>query len=121
MQLMTFFTPGTVTDPIYRNTRDGLEDHHVRGREYLERIWQDAARYVDPDSAEKATRDFASVFWELQLAYAVKSAAKSLCHGIVWSTGTTRGLICLRKIQVCGLRQWLLGAGPARTPFSIQK
>ena len=58
--------------------RDGLEDHHIRGREYLNHIWQEAGLYLDPDSAEKATRDLVSVFWELQLAYAVKSAGKSL-------------------------------------------
>ena len=44
----------------------------------MERIWQEGAQYVDLDSAEKATRDFASVFWELQLAYAVKYFGKSL-------------------------------------------
>jgi hypothetical protein len=73
-----FFKPGPATDPIYRNTRDGIEDHHARGREYLERIWQESARYIDTDAAEKATRDLPSVFWELQLAHAVKSAGKNL-------------------------------------------
>lgn len=73
-----FFRSGPATDPIYTRTRDGLEDHHARGRAYLERIWQEAAQYVDPDSAEKATLEFLSVFWELQLAYALKSAGKSL-------------------------------------------
>jgi hypothetical protein len=73
-----FFKLGDAPDPVYRNTRDGLDEHHAKGREYLERIWQEGARYVDPDSAEKATRDLASVFWELQLSYAVKSAGRSL-------------------------------------------
>lgn len=73
-----FFSSATATDQIYRNARDGSEDHHVRGREYLERIWQAGAQYVDRDAADKATRDLASVFWELQLAYALTSAGKRL-------------------------------------------
>ena len=31
----SFFTVGAATDPIYCNTRDGCEDHHARGRDYL--------------------------------------------------------------------------------------
>jgi hypothetical protein len=73
-----FFNSGAATDPIYCRMRDGLEDHDARGREYLERIWQEGAQYVDPDSTQKATRDLVSVFWELQLAYAVKCAGKNL-------------------------------------------
>jgi len=76
--MTSFFKPGPATDPIYINARDGLENFHVRGREYLERIYRESAPYVDHDSAEKATRDLAAVFWELQLAYAVKSAGKNL-------------------------------------------
>ena len=76
--MTSFFKPGPATDPIYLNARDGLEEHHARGREYLERIYREFAPYVDPDSAEKATCDLAAVYWELQLAYAIKSAGKNL-------------------------------------------
>ncbi|MBI4164986.1 MAG: hypothetical protein HY508_04550 [Acidobacteria bacterium] len=73
-----FFKPGAATDPIYSNTRDGIDDDLARGREYLERIRQESSPYVDADAEEKATRDLAPVFWELQLAHAVKSAGKNL-------------------------------------------
>jgi hypothetical protein len=72
-----FFQPGVCND-LYCKMRDGPEDRFVKGRQYLERIWHEGAQYVDPDSAEKATRELASVFWELQLAYAVKCAGKRL-------------------------------------------
>jgi hypothetical protein len=37
---------------------------------------------------------------------------RASCPGIVWSTGTTRGRICSRKIPLCGLRQLSSGTGP---------
>jgi hypothetical protein len=74
----SFFTSGAAPDQIYRNTRDGREDHHARGRDYLERLWQAYAQYVDADAADKATRDLVSVFWELQLAHVLASAGKRL-------------------------------------------
>jgi hypothetical protein len=76
--MSSFFQPGGTADPIYRRTRDGPEDHHIKGREYLERIWVESCQYIDPDSRERATRDLPSVFWELQLAYALKCAGKGL-------------------------------------------
>jgi hypothetical protein len=75
---MPFFTPVTASDPIYENARDGVDAHHVRGRKYLERLWQEGAPYVDNDAAEKATRDLASVFWELQLVHALRTAGQNL-------------------------------------------
>jgi hypothetical protein len=79
MNTMTaFFQPGTAPDPIYCNTRDGATDHHTRGRDYIESLWQQGAPYVDVDAADKATRDFASVFWELQLVHLLKSAGRNL-------------------------------------------
>jgi hypothetical protein len=74
----SFFAPGTAPDPIYRNTRDGREDCHARGRAYLERLWHTCAEYIDQDAQSKATRDLISVFWELQLAHALTSAGKRL-------------------------------------------
>jgi hypothetical protein len=76
--MTSFFKSGDAPDQIYRNTRDGTEDHHRRGREYLERLWQEGAPYVDTDAAKKATRDLASVFWELQLVHALRSVGKNL-------------------------------------------
>jgi hypothetical protein len=55
-----------------------MEDDHIKVREYLERIWQECALYVDGDAAQKATGDLAPVFWELHLARALKSAGKVL-------------------------------------------
>lgn len=74
----SFFQPGAAPDAIYCRMRDGLQDQHIKGREYLERIWLECAQYVDPDSVERATRDLASVFWELHLAYALRRAGKDL-------------------------------------------
>jgi hypothetical protein len=76
--MAAFFQPGAAPDPIYRNTRDGAEAHHARGREYLERLWLQGAPYVDTDAAGRATRDLVSVFWELQLVQVVKSAGRNL-------------------------------------------
>lgn len=75
---MNFFKLGAATDPTYRATRDGVDEHLVKGREYIERLWHEVAPYLDSDAANKATRDLASVFWELQLAYTVKSDGKCL-------------------------------------------
>ena len=75
---MSFFKLGAATDPTYRATRDGIDEHLVKGREYIERLWHEVAPYLDSDAANKATRDLASVFWELQLAYTVKSDGKCL-------------------------------------------
>ena len=74
----SFFTTGAATDPFYCNTRDGREEPHARGREYLERLWQAYAQYLDADAADKARRDLVSVFWELQLAHTLASAGKQL-------------------------------------------
>lgn len=73
-----FFRTGSAADEIYCTLRDGVDEDHVRGRQYFERLWQEVAPYVDPDAADKATRCLASVFWELQLAYVLKMAGKSL-------------------------------------------
>jgi hypothetical protein len=76
--MSSFFQQGKAIDPIYRSTSTGVEEHHRQGREYLERAWLECAPYVDSDAAEKATRDLASVFWELHLAYALKFVGKLL-------------------------------------------
>ncbi len=73
-----FFQGGQVIDPIYRALRDGVEEPHAEGREYVERIWNECGIYVDEDAPEKATRDLAAVFWELHLANALKHSAKRL-------------------------------------------
>ncbi len=75
---MSFFKPGAATDPTYVKTRDSMDENLVRGREYIERLWQEVAPCLDSDAADKATRDLASVFWELQLAYTVNSDGKCL-------------------------------------------
>lgn len=76
--MAAFFQPGPAPDPIYRNIRDGAEDHHASGREYIERLWQQGARYVDTDAADKAKRDLVSVFWELQIVHVLKSVGRNL-------------------------------------------
>ena len=70
--------PGPASDPIYRQNRDLNDEYTVRGREYLERIWREVGAYIDDDAAEKATLDFLSVFWELQLAHNLKGVGKQL-------------------------------------------
>ena len=72
------FRSGPATDTIYMKTRDGIEEDLARGREYIERMWQEVAPFVDCDAAARATRDLTSVFWVLQLAYTVKSNGKTL-------------------------------------------
>src|SRR5215475_8602722 len=74
----SFFSDGDFPDPIYCAARDGNGPLHLQGQQHLEHIWRECAAYVDPDAKEKATREFASVFWELQLAYALKSAGKTI-------------------------------------------
>lgn len=76
--MTSFFKSGDASDQIYLSTRDGTTDQCKRGRNYLEHLWQACAQYLDSDAAGKATRDFVSVFWELHLAYALKSVGKSL-------------------------------------------
>jgi hypothetical protein len=76
--MTSFFRAGYAADPIYLNARDGTEELHLDGREYLELIWQECASYVDPDVCEKATLELASVFWELHLAHALSFAGKKL-------------------------------------------
>jgi hypothetical protein len=73
-----FFRGGAVADPMYQNLRDGTEEPHEDGQEYLKQIWHECAAYVDADAQEKATRDFASVFWELHLAHSLRFAGKNL-------------------------------------------
>ena len=73
-----FFRPGPASDPIYCTSRDGVGEHFVKGRAYLEHIWQEVGEYVDDDAAEKAMSNLLPVFWELQVAYALKSAGKCL-------------------------------------------
>jgi len=41
-------------------------------------LWLECAHLADADAAEKARHDFESVYWELQVAYALKSVAKSV-------------------------------------------
>lgn len=65
-------------DRIYVNLRDSPHEDKVKGREYLELLWQEASPYVDSDARKKATSDLAAVFWELYLTYALKSAGKDL-------------------------------------------
>ena len=78
MQMQSFFKSGIATDPEYCITRDGCAEYQTNAREYLEHIWRECAPYVDSDAAEKATRDLSAVYWELQLAYALKSSGKNL-------------------------------------------
>jgi hypothetical protein len=76
--MTSFFRAGGAADPIYLKARDGSGDAHEEGREYLERLWEECAPYLDPDAREKATRDLASVFWELHLAQALNFAGKNI-------------------------------------------
>lgn len=73
-----FFQTGDARNKNYSLFRDGREDHHCRGRDYIERIWLECADFVDVDAAERARYDFESVYWELQVAYALKYAGKSV-------------------------------------------
>lgn len=74
----SFFQPGDGEDPLYRWFRDGTEEYQIRGRAYLEKLWADGAPYVDADAPDKATRDLASVFWELELGNAFRTAGLQL-------------------------------------------
>jgi hypothetical protein len=76
--MTSFFRAGVVLDPLYQKLRDGTEETHEDGRQYLERVWQECAQYVDFDTREKATCDMASAFWELHLAHSLKFVGKNL-------------------------------------------
>ena len=76
--MTSFFRAGNTTDPRYENLRDGRKEPDKDGRGYLERIWNECAPYVDSDSAVKAPRDLASVFWELHLAHCLAFVGKNL-------------------------------------------
>ncbi len=73
-----FFRPGNAPNQNYRLFRDGQEPLHCKGRDYVERLWLECADLIDPDGAEKARYDFESVYWELQVAHAMKCAGKSV-------------------------------------------
>ena len=66
------------TDENYLNIRDGAEERSELAREEIERMWGMVSLYLDADSSQKATRDFIPVYWEMLLAYAIKSSGKNL-------------------------------------------
>ncbi len=74
----SFFLPETSNDPLYERTRDGVEDYWIIGRDHIEKLWGRCEQFIDPDAKRKALSDFASVYWELQLAYALCDAGKAL-------------------------------------------
>ncbi len=71
----------TATDSSYiatRNPSGPNRDYLEKGRSFIERIWENCYQFVDPDAAERAANDLASVFWELYLAYALSRAGITL-------------------------------------------
>src|ERR1700722_14853033 len=117
-----FFRSDASVDKAYCIMRDGMEEHHVNGREHFEHVWSECCQYVDSDAAEKATRDLAPVFGELQLAYALKSAGKCLApRRASLGSKTTRDRTSSHTGRMCGLKRLLSVRGPARTPFRNPK
>lgn len=74
----SFFQSGDVKCPIYRQVRDSDSQHHVAGRSNLERLWRNAAPYVDKNALKAATEHMPTVFWELFLSDTLKRAGKKL-------------------------------------------
>lgn len=74
----SFFGPGSAQCPMYLRTRDSPDEPHVSGRAFLEQLWQDCGRFLDPDSRRRAMHGLPSVFWELYLAHALKSCVVRL-------------------------------------------
>ncbi len=73
-----FFQHREARDPIYTRTRDSNESHLVDARRFIEHIWQECGQFVDVNAAERASQALAPVFWELYLAYSLKSAGIEL-------------------------------------------
>jgi hypothetical protein len=72
-----FFQAMESAEPIYRRVRDHAVSHELKGRAFIEEIWQDSAPYLDPDLAERApSNGLVSAFWEMYLTHALKT------HGI---------------------------------------
>lgn len=75
---MSFFQTGAASCVYYVRTRDSHEDPHPRGREFLERWWNESSPFVDLDVLNRARQDLPSVFWELYLAHALRRQGISL-------------------------------------------
>jgi hypothetical protein len=74
-----FFQASIPTDPIYRRVRDCPVSYEAKGREFIEEIWRDSARYLDPDLAERApSNGLVSAFWEMYLTHALKTYGVAL-------------------------------------------
>ena len=60
------------TDETYNRLRNPpageSRKYLVRGREFLEKLWERTSEYVDSDLPDKATRQFHQCFWEMYLA-----------------------------------------------------
>ena len=74
----SFFRPGDFACAIYCRTRDKMDRHNTKGREFMEAIWQECGGFLDPDTPKRATLSMPAVFWELYLAHVLKSAGISL-------------------------------------------
>jgi hypothetical protein len=73
-----FFKPGDFPCPIYCRTRDKTDEYNTRGREFMEVLWREYGKFLDPDALQRATQSMPAVFWELYLAYTLSKSCVSL-------------------------------------------
>jgi hypothetical protein len=64
-----FFRVCAATDADYIALRDDPRDFVADARRFVERMWLDCGAFLDPDLPERAATGFASVFWELYVAF----------------------------------------------------
>ena len=68
-----FFQTGGVAESIYARVRDGIKEHELPGRAFIEELWASAAPFLDPDLAARApSNGLVPSFWELYLAHVLK-------------------------------------------------
>jgi hypothetical protein len=66
-----FFQPGRATDPEYLVLRDDPREFIQDARRFVEHMWSHCGCFLDRDLPERARTSFASVHWELYLAFAL--------------------------------------------------
>jgi hypothetical protein len=78
--MKSFFRPGKAPCPIYCRTRDLPQEHHARGRAFIEQLWQECAPFLDANAPHHAMQGLPSVFWELYLTHALRHAGISIAQ-----------------------------------------